>query len=86
MQYGDFCFGVKVWTQGKRRNKKMTKIYCRKKEKMHEFYLIIDKEEFYLFSQKYKAGVDHFYKRGVLLNKGIRLSLRSDAGVKKLNN
>jgi len=49
----------------------MTKIYCKEKIGVHEFYIKVDREEYYLFSQKYRRGVDNYYKSGVLLNKGI---------------
>lgn len=50
----------------------MIKIYCTERKGMHDFYIIVEKENFYLFSQKYKTGVDKYYRNGVQLNKGIR--------------
>lgn len=50
----------------------MTKIYCQERNGMHEFYMTLDKSDYYLFSQKFRVGVDNFYKKGVLLDKGIK--------------
>ncbi len=50
----------------------MTRIYCNRKDDMHVFYIKLDQQDYYLFSQKYRAGVDRFYKNGVPLDKGIR--------------
>ena len=50
----------------------MTKIYCKEEKRgQHEFYIVVDKDEYYLFSQNYRAGVDSYYRGGVQLNKGI---------------
>lgn len=49
----------------------MTRIYCSRNDGMHDFYITLGQQEYYLFSQKYRAGVDRFYKGGVPLDKGI---------------
>ena len=60
----------------------MEKIFCKERNGMHEFYLILGREEFYMFSQKYKFGVDRYYRNGVLLNKGIRHGIgKSDRAI-----
>lgn len=50
----------------------MTKIYCQERNGMHEFYMTFDRDDYYLFSQKYRVGVDNFYRGGVQLDKGIK--------------
>lgn len=50
----------------------MTMIYCQERNGMHEFYMTLDRNEYYLFSQKYRVGVDKFYRKGVQLDKGIK--------------
>ncbi len=60
----------------------MTRIYCQEKNGMHEFYMTIDRNDYYLFSQKYRVGVDSFYKGGVQLDKGIRHGIgRTDCAI-----
>lgn len=45
-----------------------TTIYCKRSERgMHNFYLRINGEEFYLFSQNFKKGVQDYFGRGVYL-------------------
>ena len=36
---------------------------------MHDFYLKQNGEEYYLFTQKYRKGVDAFFRNGVSLEK-----------------
>ena len=50
----------------------MTKIYCKEEKRgQHEFYIVVDKNEYYLLSQSYRVGVDKYYRGGVQLNKAI---------------
>lgn len=52
-----------------------TTVYCRPTSKgVHSFYLINGKEEFFLFSQSYRKGVEEYYGRGVLLDEAINHS------------
>ena len=60
----------------------MTKIYCKERKNMHDFYISVDRNDYYLFSQKYKTGVDNYYKGGVQLDKGIRHGIgRTDCAI-----
>ena len=52
-----------------------TEIYCKPTEKgIHSFYLVMGSEEFFLFSQAYRKGVDDYYVSGVLLNEAMNYS------------
>ena len=52
-----------------------TEIYCKPIEKgFHSFYLVIGTEEFFLFSQAYRKGVEKYYCSGVLLDEAINHS------------
>ena len=52
-----------------------TTIYCKATSKgVHSFYLLVGKEEFYLFSQAYRKGVEEFYGRGVQIGESMRYS------------
>ena len=52
-----------------------TEIYCKPTEKgIHSFYLIMGSEEFFLFSQAYRRGVDEYYGSGVLLKEAMDYS------------
>ena len=52
-----------------------TEIYCKPTEKgIHSFYLVMGSEEFFLFSQAYRKGVDDYYGSGVLLNVAMNYS------------
>lgn len=49
-----------------------TTIYCKPTSKgVHSFYLLIGIEEFFLFSQAYRKGVDEYYGRGVQIDESI---------------
>lgn len=51
----------------------MMKIYCKRNEysQDHDFYLMDRNTTYYIFSQKFRKGVEDYYKNGVLLNKAI---------------
>lgn len=48
------------------------KVYCIPTEKgIHSFYLKVGKDQFYLFSQAYRRGVDNYYGKGVYINQAL---------------
>ena len=50
-------------------------IYCKPTEKgVHSFYLVAGKEEFYLFSQSYRKGVEEYFGKGVCIDNSIKHS------------
>ena len=50
-------------------------IYCRPTAKgVHSFFLVMDNEEFYLFSQPYRRGVEEYYGNGVGISDSIKHS------------
>lgn len=49
----------------------MVKIYCTKDKGKHNFYLLHNKEKYYLFSQAPKRSVESFYKNGIHLDKAL---------------
>jgi len=52
-----------------------TTIYCKPTAKgVHSFYLIVGTEEFFLFSQAYRKGVEEYYGRGVRINESMKYS------------
>ncbi len=52
-----------------------TKIYCKPTAKgVHSFYLLLDSEEYFLFSQAYRKGVEEYYGRGVRIEEAVRHS------------
>ena len=52
-----------------------TTIYCKPTAKgIHSFYLIMGTEEFFLFSQSYRKGVEEYYGRGVRIDEAIKHS------------
>ncbi len=52
-----------------------TVIYCRPTAKgVHSFYLTTGAEEFFLFSQAYRKGVEEFYGKGVFFNDAMNYS------------
>ena len=60
----------------------MNSIICKRRDKMHDFYVVVDRKEYYLFTQKYRAGVDDFYRGGVNLDKGIKHGIgKSDCSI-----
>ena len=61
----------------------MMRIYCRTNVyQMHDFFLKYHGTTYYLFTQKFRRGVDNYYSNGVLLDKAIDHSLgKSDCAV-----
>ena len=52
-----------------------TVIKCKPTAKgVHSFYLIMGEEEYYLFSQSYRRGVEEYFGRGVRINDAIKHS------------
>lgn len=52
-----------------------TTIYCKPTAKgIHSFYLMIGNEEFFLFSQAYRKGVEEYYGRGVRIDESMKYS------------
>ena len=52
-----------------------TMIYCEPTQKgVHSFYLILDGQEYYLFSQNYRKGVHDYFSKGVSLNESMNYS------------
>ena len=52
-----------------------TTIYCRPTAKgVHSFYLMVGTEEFFLFSQAYRKGVEEYYGKGVRINESMKYS------------
>ena len=52
-----------------------TTIYCKPTDKgVHSFYLIVGANEFFLFSQAYRKGVDEYYGRGVRIEESMKYS------------
>ena len=52
-----------------------TTIYCKPTNKgVHTFYLIVGNEEFFLFSQAYRKGVEEYYGKGVSIDKSMKYS------------
>lgn len=52
-----------------------TIIYCKPTDKgVHSFYLLVGTEEFYLFSQAYRKGVDEYYGKGVRIDESMKYS------------
>jgi hypothetical protein len=52
-----------------------TVIYCRPTAKgVHSFYLLTGEEEFFLFNQAYRKGVEKYYGKGVFLNDAMNYS------------
>ncbi len=50
-----------------------TTIYCKPTAKgVHSFYLSVGAEEFFLFSQAYRKGVDEYYGKGVLFDDSVK--------------
>lgn len=51
------------------------KIFCRINEKgHHSFYLSTSDDQYYLFQQDYRRGVNEYYKNGVSLDQAISFS------------
>lgn len=52
-----------------------TTIYCKPTDKgVHSFYLLIGNEEFYLFSQAYRRGVEEYFGKGVRIDESMKYS------------
>lgn len=52
-----------------------TTIYCKPTAKgVHSFYLMVGTEEFFLFSQAYRKGVEEYYGRGVRIDESMKYS------------
>ena len=52
-----------------------TTVYCKPTSKgVHSFYLLIGSEEFFLFSQAYRKGVEEYYGRGVHFDESMNYS------------
>ena len=50
-------------------------IYCKPTAKgIHSFYLLVGSEEFFLFSQAYRKGVEEYYSRGVRIEESMKYS------------
>ena len=53
-----------------------TFISCKATAKgVHSFYMTFGGEDFFLFNQNYRRGVEEFYANGVELNQAMRISL-----------
>lgn len=52
-----------------------TTVYCKPTSKgVHSFYLLIGSEEFFLFSQAYRKGVEEYYGSGVHFDESMNYS------------
>ena len=52
-----------------------TTVYCKPTSKgVHSFYLLIGSEEFFLFSQAYRKGVEEYYGRCVHFDESMNYS------------
>ncbi len=52
-----------------------TTIYCKPTNKgIHSFYMIVNNEEYYLFSQSYRKGVEQYFGRGVHISESMKHS------------
>lgn len=49
----------------------MVKIVCRKNNYMHDFFVVTGGVYYYLFTQKFRRGVDEFYHYDLPLGKAI---------------
>ena len=60
-----------------------SKIYCRVTDKgEHTFYLLADGQEYYLFRQAYRKGVQAHFKNGIYLDEAHDFSkARSDSAI-----
>lgn len=66
---------------------KNCQIYCEvsaKDSSKHEFYLKYKGENYYLFMQDYKKGVNDYYEKGVTIDDAINFSkIRKDASLRR---
>ena len=62
-----------------------TKIYCETSIKgAHSFFMINNGQEYYLFSQDYRKGVQEYYSRGVSLDEAINFAKsRKDNAIRR---
>lgn len=52
-----------------------TVIYCvRAAGGKHEFYMMADRERYYLFTQDYRKGVQNYFGKGLMLNEAMDYS------------
>ena len=52
-----------------------TMIYCEPTQQgVHSFYLVPGGEEYFLFSQKYRKGVQKYFSRGVSLDDSMKFA------------
>lgn len=52
-----------------------TIIYCKATEcGVHSFFMVSNGQEYYLFSQDYRRGVQQYYSKGVSLDESINFS------------
>lgn len=52
-----------------------TTIYCKPTDKgVHSFYLTVGNEDFFLFSQDYRKGVEEYYGKGVRIDESMKYS------------
>ena len=50
-----------------------TEICCRSTAKgVHSFYLLVGKNEYFLFNQAYRKGVDKYYAQGVHISDAMK--------------
>ncbi len=51
------------------------KIYCKPTSRgIHSFYLTVGGQEYYLFSQNYRKGVQEYYAKGVFIDQSMNYS------------
>ncbi len=52
-----------------------TMIYCKPTDKgVHSFYLVSGNEEYFLFSQSYRKGVEEYFGKGVCIDDSLKHS------------
>ena len=52
-----------------------TMIYCKPTQQgVHSFYLVTGGEEYFLFSQNYRKGVQEYFSRGVYLDDSMKFA------------
>lgn len=49
----------------------MNKIFCKRSDERHEFYLLAGGTEYYLFDQSFRRGVAEFFRNGVIIAKAL---------------
>jgi len=59
-------------------------IYCIKNRDMHSFFMIQGRQQYYLFCQNYRKGVQKYYCKGVSLKESMDFSkARNDSAIMK---